>query len=237
MTEGLSPKQIFERRSIPYTYFLLRPVSRVFVPHAARLGMTPNQVTSTSIMVTLIGTAAMAVGGIAPSVVGVLILHLGHLLDLVDGDLARLTGKASRGGEFLDALGGYLRGAFLLPAIGIGIAGNPDAGHDLFMRLADVPVEGYVYLGLVGGLIHVSSRLVSLRYRTLIGQAAWGESGSLGRAFFVVGDLLLPALAIGSVLQYTSFVLVAYALLFSVAGVYVAVTSYARAVALPVDEG
>ncbi len=65
------------------------------------LRLTPNQVTLLSMLVGLLAGAAYAVGWFGAA--GWLILVSGAL-DMTDGWVARLTGKTSKSGDFLDAV-------------------------------------------------------------------------------------------------------------------------------------
>jgi phosphatidylglycerophosphate synthase len=70
--------------------------------YGARL--TPNQVTAVSAVFTFSGLAVLALAPAEP-LVGLLVaglLVLGYALDSADGQLARLTGGGSLGGEWLD---------------------------------------------------------------------------------------------------------------------------------------
>jgi CDP-diacylglycerol--glycerol-3-phosphate 3-phosphatidyltransferase len=76
---------------------------RVAHPLAAglqKLGVTPNQVTFFGLLLTFAAAAALAQGrfGLATG-----LLLVGSVCDMLDGDLARLSGNASRFGAFLDS--------------------------------------------------------------------------------------------------------------------------------------
>lgn len=87
-----------------YSRYVNRPVGRVLAVAAYRLGLSPNQVTLLSAAVTLGGMVVL--GAAAPSwgsgVAVALLLALGFALDSADGQVARLTGRGSPAGEWLD---------------------------------------------------------------------------------------------------------------------------------------
>jgi phosphatidylglycerophosphate synthase len=87
-----------------YSRFVNRRVGRYLAAAAYQLGMTPNQVTAVSAGFSLAGIAAVAV--LEPTwpvaVAVALALLLGYALDSADGQLARLRGGGSPGGEWLD---------------------------------------------------------------------------------------------------------------------------------------
>lgn len=71
---------------------------------AFRLGMPPSVVTVLGLVVGLIGSVLVFAGGTAGALAGLLAWHLAYSLDCADGQLARVTGKASPAGGRLDVL-------------------------------------------------------------------------------------------------------------------------------------
>jgi phosphatidylglycerophosphate synthase len=87
-----------------YSRHVNRPLGRVVAAAAHSVGMTPNQATLVSALLTGTGIALIALAPRHP-LVGVavaLCLALGYVMDSVDGQLARLRGGGSRSGEWLD---------------------------------------------------------------------------------------------------------------------------------------
>lgn len=87
-----------------YSRLINRPLGRFFAALAFRLGLTPNQVTAISGLVTFIGIVLVAVLRPGPllGVAVAVLLVLGYALDSSDGQLARLRGGGSLTGEWLD---------------------------------------------------------------------------------------------------------------------------------------
>src|SRR4051812_46884141 len=87
-----------------YSRLVNRPVGRYLAAIAYRLGLTPDQVTAISGVLTFAGIAlvALASPSVATSAVVALLLALGYALDSADGQLARLRGGGSLTGEWLD---------------------------------------------------------------------------------------------------------------------------------------
>ena len=87
-----------------YSRIVNRPVGRLFAAVAATSGLGPNAVSLISSAFSLTGIALVAFA--TPSVLlGVLVgvlLVVGYALDSADGQVARLTGKGSVTGEWLD---------------------------------------------------------------------------------------------------------------------------------------
>jgi phosphatidylglycerophosphate synthase len=87
-----------------YSRFVNRPLGRLVAAAVHSVGMTPNQATAISAVLSGTGIALIALAPRGP-LVGVavaLCLALGYVMDSVDGQLARLRGAGSRSGEWLD---------------------------------------------------------------------------------------------------------------------------------------
>lgn len=100
----LSTAQKSRRGVSLYTRLVNRPFGRVFAALAYRLGISPNQVTIISALVTAAGIVVMLAGPPHPirGIVVALLLVIGFALDSADGQVARLTGRGSIAGEWLD---------------------------------------------------------------------------------------------------------------------------------------
>lgn len=111
-------------------------IARVLVRPLARLGVTANQITAVSLVLALGAGALFALGG-SPAIhwaAGIFVLA--RFLDHFDGELARLTGTASRFGYYFDYITGGLSHAALFAGIGWGLAGGPLGGWALALGLA-----------------------------------------------------------------------------------------------------
>lgn len=111
-------------------------IARVLVRPLARLGVTANQITAVSLVLALGAGWLFALGG-SPAIhwaAGIFVLA--RFLDHFDGELARLTGTASRFGYYFDYITGGLSHAVLFAGIGWGLAGGPLGGWALAFGLA-----------------------------------------------------------------------------------------------------
>ena len=75
---------------------LLRPIVRLFVA----MGVHPNVLTFTGFLITTISGYFYAMGDF---ITAALVLLFAGLFDVFDGDVARMSGKVSRYGAFLDS--------------------------------------------------------------------------------------------------------------------------------------
>lgn len=87
-----------------YSRWVNRPLGRVFAAGAAAVGIGPNLVTLFSALVTVAGLSLLVLAPIslATGISVAVLLVLGFALDSADGQVARLTGKSSPAGEWLD---------------------------------------------------------------------------------------------------------------------------------------
>ncbi|MGP4111897.1 DUF5941 domain-containing protein [Streptomyces sp. 4N509B] len=86
-----------------FTTYCVSPYSRYLARFLARRGLTPNQVTTASLLTALVA-AGLAATGSRPGFVAAALLLLGSfVLDCADGQLARYTLRYSTLGAWLDA--------------------------------------------------------------------------------------------------------------------------------------
>jgi len=83
------------------TRWLYRPLSLPAARVLARTSVTPVQVTWVSAALSLIAAVAFARAEYAA---GAVLAFVGVIADCVDGDLARISGRTSRWGAFLDSV-------------------------------------------------------------------------------------------------------------------------------------
>ncbi len=110
-------------RGVPaYTRWVNRRLARLATACAQWIGLSPNTLSFSSFLVSCAGVALLvALGPRSPVLAGVLaaaVLALGYVLDSADGQLARLTGRQSVAGEWLD----HTLDAIRMPAVHLGVA-------------------------------------------------------------------------------------------------------------------
>ncbi|GAA2424549.1 DUF5941 domain-containing protein [Streptomyces macrosporus] len=86
-----------------FTTFFISPYSRYIARWCARRGLTPNQVTTASLLTALIAAACAATGTRGGFVAAGALLLASFVLDCTDGQLARYALKYSTLGAWLDA--------------------------------------------------------------------------------------------------------------------------------------
>ena len=86
-----------------YSTFVLRRLSKPLTRLALRLGLSPNQITLTSLVVGLAAAALFWAGSAWSVALGAVLLQLSLVIDCVDGEVARYTRRFSDLGAWLDA--------------------------------------------------------------------------------------------------------------------------------------
>ncbi|MFI6653929.1 DUF5941 domain-containing protein [Streptomyces sp. NPDC050523] len=86
-----------------FTTFFISPYSRYIARWCARRGLTPNQVTTASLLTALIAAGCAATGTRAGYVAAGILLICSFVLDCTDGQLARYSLQYSTLGAWLDA--------------------------------------------------------------------------------------------------------------------------------------
>lgn len=178
------------------------PVPPVRLPWDARLArrlvgplvhswVMPNHLTTLRLLVGLAAAAAFVPGRYGWSNVAALLLILSNFLDHTDGELARMSGKASRIGHLYDLASDAAVTILLFVAIGVGIGIAAKPGSDLIVPPA--------VLGLAAGSAIALIFYLRMRIEELMGKAATKQA-SLGG--FETEDVLylLPLVTLSNAL-------------------------------------
>ena len=129
-----------DRRNF-WVWVAMRPLSFPLTWLALQLRLSPNFVTGLYFLANIAAAVFFITASYEGLIYGALLYNLGLVLDCVDGNMARTTGKTSPLGWFLDTLGAdFFYGVFFIP-IGIGVALSSS-----YSNLIDEPVW-FVVLG------------------------------------------------------------------------------------------
>ena len=107
-----------------FDLFYFRPLAFLLVKSVYNTNYTPNQITETAIIFSVLGGIIFAFGTPTAFVVGALLFMLYNIFDCADGQLARLKGNGSNLGRIIDGFGDYIAGVSVYLAIGFGFANN-----------------------------------------------------------------------------------------------------------------
>lgn len=103
-----------------YTRFVNRRLARGVAAPCAAFGLSPNMVSAISAALSAAGLAVLIIAGphVLPAVITAVLLAAGYVFDSADGQVARLTGKGSPAGEWVD----HVVDAARTPAIHLSVA-------------------------------------------------------------------------------------------------------------------
>ena len=107
---------------VPENLFpLVRHISCRVTPLLYRTPLTPNQITTASLLLGLAGAACFTAGDRVFDMAGGVLLTLGYVLDNCDGEIARLKNVCSSFGARLDDVADWLVDAAFFAALGYGV--------------------------------------------------------------------------------------------------------------------
>ena len=107
--------------------------------------ITPNLLTLASFVTALIAAVAIGVGGVVNFAIAAVLIHLSHVLDCMDGQMARFRGTTSASGSFFDRATDQLQVSLWFGAVGY--AAYLQSDQVLPLLLAFVGVSFYSLRG------------------------------------------------------------------------------------------
>ncbi|WP_088290583.1 CDP-alcohol phosphatidyltransferase family protein [Kineosporia sp. A_224] len=107
-----------------YSTFVVRRLSRRLTPVALRLGMSPNLVTSVSLVVGLLAAGLLTSPAVLPRVLGAVLLQLSLVIDCVDGEIARYARRFTPLGAWLDGVSDRVKEYATLAALAVAAGGR-----------------------------------------------------------------------------------------------------------------
>lgn len=128
--EAIRLRRIVKNDDGLFTTLCVSSYSRYLARWCARRGLTPNVVTTLSLLIALAGAGAAITGERAGYVVAALALYFSFVLDCVDGQLARYSLNFSRIGSWLDATFDRVKEYAVFAGLAIGSARH---GHDVWL--------------------------------------------------------------------------------------------------------
>ena len=207
------------KKSSLWARLVSRPLSFVFTFIFINLGFSANIVSIISIIDAIVACILIMCGGI-PMYIGVGLFVFWHVLDCVDGNIARVKKQSSYGGAFLDAVSGYIAPAFVFLAVGTAA----------YLTTNMIPSSFSYFLIVLGGFSSVTDILTRIIYQKyLVTEYRLGLVGKEGdidkeRASGIkhIADLIMknmgysslfmPLLIIASIFGYLDILTILYAL-------------------------
>ena len=119
---------------------LVRHASNVLTPFLLKTPLTPNHLTTLSLLAGLACAAALTVGSYAANLLGGVCLVICYILDNCDGEVARRKGLASPWGALFDSASDGIVHILLFAALAIGA--DKGAAHSWWLWLGGAAALG-----------------------------------------------------------------------------------------------
>ena len=149
-----------EKKSIESIYGLIIPVRKisylVTIPFLW-LKISAFAVSVISIFVAFTGCVLIAIPNNICRIVGVILIPIWHLLDCVDGNIARYTKTASPLGAVVDGISGYYCYAFLPIALGI-------AAFNIENNFLGLDSSWFLIFGGIASVSNLLARIIYQKY-------------------------------------------------------------------------
>jgi phosphatidylglycerophosphate synthase len=167
-------------KDLRFNNWVCRPPAAVLVYLLRPTPVTPNQITFLSLLVSLLSAAALVLLRQPLGLwLAAALVYLAFVLDCVDGQLARITGKTSVVGAYLDFLVDEIKAVTLIAACAGRLAwtGAPALGG---------PLEGTIFW-LVVGLVGVAVASSGMSLTTFMRRPEYFEATTGQKAVRVAG--------------------------------------------------
>lgn len=148
-----------------------RPLSFFFTFLFVNLRCTANFISILSGIVSIIGCILLAIPNTVAMWWGIILINFWIVLDCVDGNIARVTHKSTRMGEFFDAAYGFIICAFDFLAIGI-------AAYNCSSIVFGEKAITNIIVGALACSFNILPRLVYQKY-TVMTMALSGKDGKV----------------------------------------------------------
>ena len=199
-----------------WAMLVLRPVSFPVAWMMIRLGLSANQVSVLSAAIAIAGATLMFAGGQPYILLGATLFNIWALLDCVDGNMARIRGTASKHGDFVDTMAGYV--AYGLVFLAAGSAASKAGGS---MPTFLEPVD-FVLMGALASVANLTMRVIFKHYQLMGGHGTESVATSrhqLARQLGPTG-FLMPLVLVGILAGALHWIVLFYAA-FHIAGLAV----------------
>ncbi len=159
----------------PWIYFCTRRISLLITWLVLPLGLTANQATFISLVAGLAGCWLLAYGYEAGFIWGSIMMLVFHVMDCVDGNIARATRTTSLFGQFFDSLAGYVH-LYVYWFIGVGLYRTSDLSLVfLSPMVGEISEEDlrlfFLSLGAITTITKLLSREVRGTFFSILGEA------------------------------------------------------------------
>ena len=150
-----------------FAFYVGRPISYWLTIPFLYTKLSPNQVTMISLIPLIVGLVLSYVGdNLNMLILAWSMFFLWHLLDGVDGNMARYRQQFSKMGSVYDAMMGYV--AMIFQPFAWGIIASHEVGF--LHTLVNIPSDLFVILGALSGIFVIFPRFIMHKAITHLGE-------------------------------------------------------------------
>ena len=146
--------------------------------------LTPNLITLFSFIVAIIATVFIVIGGTVNFIIAAVLIHFSHILDCMDGQMARYRKTSSRSGSYFDKLTDQIQVIIWFGAIGYAAYLQTQDVLPVFLAFAGVAfysLRGYVkYVTIYTEMSDDKEYLIKKNQEKLHKESGKKESAGLG---------------------------------------------------------
>lgn len=132
---GAREHMLEEARTFPYAGHVLRRISPYFTKFFIEHNVRANQVSSCSIILGIVGNLMFIFGDYYLMLIGCILYQFWNILDLVDGEIARVTNAKTLGGKYLETINMAITECGFIACLGVGLSKILDNGNFIFWGL------------------------------------------------------------------------------------------------------
>jgi len=109
--------------------------------------LSPNLITLVSFVTAIVATAFIVLGGATNYLIAAILIHVSHIMDCMDGQMARYRGVSSRSGSYFDKVTDLIQVFIWFGAVGYAAYAQTGSVLPIFLALVGVSfysLRGYV---------------------------------------------------------------------------------------------
>ena len=125
--------------------------------------LTPNRITSLSFVVAVLSAMLIVTGGMGGFILAAILIHISHILDCMDGQMARYRQTTSASGSYFDRLTDQIQVALWFGAVGYAEYAQSASVVPVFLALI-----GIAFYGLRGYAKYVAIQIEMTRDPTYL---------------------------------------------------------------------
>jgi len=147
--------RIYNLKDDAVIVYLISLISYIFTPVFIIFKIKPNTITFINFVLAVLSLSFIFAGQVAYFEIGILIYFIFRVLDVCDGNVARMTSQSSFFGRFLDSILDIFYESFLILSIG-------------FYCLKYHNSDNLFFLGIVASIFSIYSTCIHDKYSSLV---------------------------------------------------------------------